>query len=867
MKAKRLLAVLLALCLLISAMPMGFMFSASAASSVLDPDRITAHDNLRELVINADSNVGVGSKLFDGTFDPKLEGNWPGTSVTVTWETSEPTTVTAYTMATQDDGAWPNRQPTAWTLYGSADGETYVALDSVSDYKVYNENNVYYDDDFLIENPAEYTYYKIEYTACAGNGYFQVGELILSGCDTAPMLAVIGKIDAIPESTDDGFAAAVSEARTAYDALEAGKANVTNIDKLIGAEKLLAVADADNPEDAAAAVDAINAIGTVNYKSLPAIEAAEAAWAKLSDADKEMLASYGETLAAARPAYEAVFDRDSFTWKVTEERPVKAADKNKMNDWLADCSDDVWNASREDLADSVWYAFTKGRNVGFINGTTSGKYDTWMTDNFMWYLRLSGSEDNYNNQDFQNNSTIAVNPFPGMGFVVDTTFAQTYWFERSLAIGEPFEWDGRIYQVMWNGYRSYDASVIPSSSGDVENSGRQNHDNLNADERSSDMETGKYIFRYAYAKYSSENRWEGLTYGLPQSQYANAVGDETRIQEFDGPQGKAYLITTLPMIEAAPTDMAAENYAEEMDKAYVAVTGKLAEVMASEENLYDKLGDFVSASETEIVFDGGKITADGFVPDPAIADAAAAVDAIIEKLGEIASLDQKADVEAARAAYNELNAASKAYVTKLETLEAAEAAIQALEDAAAAKSVADMINALGEITSLDQKADVEAARAAYNKLSAAAKAMIDSEVMDKLYDAEDAIIEIEDTAAAAAVDALIETIGEVTSLDQLESVEAARTAYDQLSAGAKALVKNLSVLETAEEAIDKLINPSVKGDVDGNGVVNVSDIMTLKNLIMNSSWTPEQLKAGDMNNDGTLTVGDMLSIKSIIMAG
>ena len=59
----------------------------------------------------------------------------------------------------------------------------------------------------------------------------------------------------------------------------------------------------------------------------------------------------------------------------------------------------------------------------------------------------------------------------------------------------------------------------------------------------------------------------------------------------------------------------------------------------------------------------------------------------------------------------------------------------------------------------------------------------------------------------------------------------------------------------------------IPGDVDGNGTVNVSDILSLKTLIMNNSWTAEQLARGDMNSDGTLTVGDMLSIKNIIMAG
>ena len=59
----------------------------------------------------------------------------------------------------------------------------------------------------------------------------------------------------------------------------------------------------------------------------------------------------------------------------------------------------------------------------------------------------------------------------------------------------------------------------------------------------------------------------------------------------------------------------------------------------------------------------------------------------------------------------------------------------------------------------------------------------------------------------------------------------------------------------------------ISGDLDNNGTVNVSDIMTLKALIMTGSWNDDALKRGDMNNDGVLTVGDMLSIKSIIMNG
>lgn len=80
-------------------------------------------------------------------------------------------------------------------------------------------------------------------------------------------------------------------------------------------------------------------------------------------------------------------------------------------------------------------------------------------------------------------------------------------------------------------------------------------------------------------------------------------------------------------------------------------------------------------------------------------------------------------------------------------------------------------------------------------------------------------------------------------------------------------VKETGIRAKAVVTVDSGETPEIlKGDVDMNGRVNVSDIMTLKSLIMNNSWTEEQLESGDLNGDGTLTVGDMLSIKNIIMS-
>ena len=55
------------------------------------------------------------------------------------------------------------------------------------------------------------------------------------------------------------------------------------------------------------------------------------------------------------------------------------------------------------------------------------------------------------------------------------------------------------------------------------------------------------------------------------------------------------------------------------------------------------------------------------------------------------------------------------------------------------------------------------------------------------------------------------------------------------------------------------------GDADGNGVINVADILTVKNAVMSGDYTEELIQRADMDQNGILNVADMLTIKSIIM--
>ena len=181
--------------------------------------------------------------------------------------------------------------------------------------------------------------------------------------------------------------------------------------------------------------------------------------------------------------------------------------------------------------------------------------------------------------------------------------------------------------------------------------------------------------------------------------------------------------------------------------------------------------------------------------DPAVA----AVKELIDAIGEV-TLESGDAIKAARAAYDKLPEAKKALVDNYEKLTAAEEAYTALVDAAAAKAVDDLIDAIGEVT-LESGDAIKAARAAYDALTDTQKELVKN--YEELTAAEEAYTNLVDAAAAKAVDDLIDAIGEVT-VDSGDAIKAARAAYDALTDTQKELVKNYEKLLAAEELYEEL---------------------------------------------------------------
>ncbi|MBR0400012.1 MAG: hypothetical protein IJH95_04255, partial [Mogibacterium sp.] len=131
------------------------------------------------------------------------------------------------------------------------------------------------------------------------------------------------------------------------------------------------------------------------------------------------------------------------------------------------------------------------------------------------------------------------------------------------------------------------------------------------------------------------------------------------------------------------------------------------------------------------------------------------------------------------------------------------------ESAFSVASVKEKINALpaaDEVTTANKDA-IEAARGFYDALTDEEKAKVAPETLKKLTDAESALAV---ATANEAINAL-PAADEVTTANK-DAIEAARKAYDELTATQKKKVSadNLKKIETAEKALAAAVEKSVK---------------------------------------------------------
>ena len=291
-------------------------------------------------------------------------------------------------------------------------------------------------------------------------------------------------------------------------------------------------------------------------------------------------------------------------------------------------------------------------------------------------------------------------------------------------------------------------------------------------------------------------------------------------------------LTALNAVDEAEAQAAADQAAAEAVDDKIAAIGEVtlesyAEITAAR-SAYDALTDTQKALVTKLsdlkAAEAAYETLKA-AADQAEVDAAAArsVDAMIDAIGDV-SLEKEAEITDAKVAYNGLTETQKALVTKLSVLTAAEEKLAALKtDKAAAEAVDEKIAAIGTVT-LESENKISEARAAYDALSAEQKAMVTK--LPALAAAEEKLAELKaDKTAAEAVEAKIAAIGEV-KLDSENAITAARTAYKNLTDAQKALVGNLETLTAAEEKLvtlktDKVAAEAVDAKINDIGEVTL----------------------------------------------
>ena len=215
------------------------------------------------------------------------------------------------------------------------------------------------------------------------------------------------------------------------------------------------------------------------------------------------------------------------------------------------------------------------------------------------------------------------------------------------------------------------------------------------------------------------------------------------------------------------------------------------------------------------------------VQDKTDQDAADAVIAKIDAIGTV-TLDSKSAIDEARKAYDGLTKAQQAKVSNYAALTAAETTYAKLvadkADQDAADAVIAKINAIGTVTLKSKKA-IDAARKAYDALTAAQQARVSNYAT--LTTAETTYAKLvtdkADQDAADAVIAKIDAIGTVT-LKSKKVIDAARKAYDKLTAAQQARVSNYAALTAAETTYAKLVQDKADQDAADAAIAKINAI-------------------------------------------
>ena len=161
-----------------------------SAKSLVDPTLVYSMSNTSDGPVAGSSLCATGAtnviassdnppnedklKAFDGTSSTK----WLAFATTawIIFSTSSQTTPTTYSITSANDT--PTRDPKSWTLYGSNDRTTWVALDSQTNQTF---SNRYVTNTYAITGAGAYLHFKLDITQHSGDSLTQLSEITVGG--------------------------------------------------------------------------------------------------------------------------------------------------------------------------------------------------------------------------------------------------------------------------------------------------------------------------------------------------------------------------------------------------------------------------------------------------------------------------------------------------------------------------------------------------------------------------------------------------------------------------------------------------------------------------------------------------------------
>ena len=151
--------------------------------SVAKPENVQPIPGYSNAVGTGGNNNEGPENFVDGKTDTKWCYSSSSYPLSITFESNDTVTPFGYILTTANDTAkYPERNPISWKLEGSADGENWTTLSSVSNNETLEAKN-YTPYTFPLSNPehTSFSYYRFTVNATKGGGTFQLSELQLIG--------------------------------------------------------------------------------------------------------------------------------------------------------------------------------------------------------------------------------------------------------------------------------------------------------------------------------------------------------------------------------------------------------------------------------------------------------------------------------------------------------------------------------------------------------------------------------------------------------------------------------------------------------------------------------------------------------------